>query len=154
MNSTSLYDMPKDMLIKLIATIKEDTMEEVETKMKECDIIMRYCSADNCKFYEVNQHFQNFKYLKNCSRCDQMLCKKHLPKNNEKCREECINITNDELQVFPIDANLFRVVNYGFIIRQEPDGTLTVISIEENNIRRDLTDDEKKIALNMGLQVL
>ena len=33
MSSTSLYDMPKDMLIKLIATIREDTIEEITDKI-------------------------------------------------------------------------------------------------------------------------
>ena len=164
MSSISLHDMPKDMLIKLIATIREDTIQETfkdTMKLVEEGLnsnhnhkyqplgYLKSCKHSNCKYFEISGYHQFHKDLKECDRCDNLLCSKHLPKNNEKCHDECTNKRSDLYK-----TNFSKIFNHGFILREDDDENLIVICIEEKGIRRNLTDDEKKIVLDMGLKVL
>ena len=164
MSSTSLHDMPKDMLIKLIATIREDTIQETfkdTMKLVEEGLnsnhnhqyqplgYLKFCKNSSCIYFEICEYHQFHKHLKKCARCDNLLCSKHLPKNNEKCHDECINKRSDIYR-----TNFSNIFNHGFILREDDDENLIVVCIEKNNIRRNLTDDEKKIAENMGLKLL
>lgn len=64
---------------------------------------------------------------------------------------------DEELSVIPIDGQdgWFRETNHGFIIRQEENGSITVHKIEDKNgTRRDLNENERKIAKAKGLQFI
>ena len=100
MNTTNLHDMPKDILIKLIATIREDTIEEIsdkifkETLQKVQDkfpgVYLECCSISNCKYFELSYNNRTH-FLEECKRCGSLLCSAHLPANKDiKCCETCI----------------------------------------------------------------
>ncbi len=64
---------------------------------------------------------------------------------------------NDELQVIEIEGHpgKYREVNHGFIVQQGEDGSLTSHQIDDPNSGwRDLKENEKKIALSLGIQVV
>jgi hypothetical protein len=50
------------------------------------------------------------------------------------------------------NPNMFEEINPGFILRQEHDGTVVAIAVEENGVQRNPTDDEKKTAQVLGLR--
>lgn len=59
---------------------------------------------------------------------------------------------DNTINVVPIPgSDLYKEVNNNFILRQDPDGTVVALSVEENGIQRDLTADEKKTAQILGL---
>ena len=98
MNTTNLHDMPKDMLIKLIATIREDavketfkdTMKLVEERLnsnKHRSASLMYlhsCKNSDCKYFEISEYYHTHKHLKKCYRCGNLYCDKHLSVN-KKC---------------------------------------------------------------------
>ena len=164
MSSTSLHDMPKDMLIKLIATIREDTIKETfnnTMKLVEEGLnsnhnhqyqplgYLNSCKNSSCMYFEISEYRQFHKNLKNCQRCNSLLCNEHLPKNNEKCHSECVNEKNELYR-----TNRIKIFKHGFILREDDDENLIVVCIEEKGIRRELTDDEMKIVLDMGLKLI
>ena len=61
-----------------------------------------------------------------------------------------------EIEVSEIEGRpgLYREMQHNFIIQQSPNGTLLAIKISDNGVERDLTDEEKKTAVNMGLAVI
>jgi len=63
---------------------------------------------------------------------------------------------NDELSVvaIPDRDGYFRETKYGFIVQQQEDGTVFSGAIDDNGTERELTDDEKKIATSLGIQIV
>lgn len=64
---------------------------------------------------------------------------------------------NDELQVveIPGEPGLYREVTYGFIVQpNSEDGSITALSIDDNGTRRDLRENERNIALKLGINVV
>jgi hypothetical protein len=61
--------------------------------------------------------------------------------------------TDNTINVVPIQgsSNMFKELNHGFILRQEHDGTVVALAVEENGVQRNLTADEKKTAQSLGL---
>jgi hypothetical protein len=78
-----------------------------------------------------------------------------LPGNTVKVEEEN-KVKNGELQVIEIEEHpgKYKEINHGFIVEQGENGTITAHKIEENGVWRDLKEDEKNIALKLGMQVL
>jgi hypothetical protein len=67
--------------------------------------------------------------------------------------EEPTAATDNTINVVPIpgNPNMFKELNHGFILRQEHDGTVVALAVEENGVQRNLTADEKKTAQVLGL---
>lgn len=61
----------------------------------------------------------------------------------------------EEIKVHEIDdrPGFYRELKYGFIVFQDTDGSLTTMQIDDNGIVRNLNDEEKKTALDIGLNV-
>jgi hypothetical protein len=76
-----------------------------------------------------------------------------LPNSSVKVTEESASGSN-ELQVVAINEDTYRETNHGFIITRKSDGSLVTDKVEDNGVFRDLKENEKKIALDLGLQVL
>ena len=61
-----LYSLPKDILVKLVATIREDVVKEYEEYKVKCleyerilkEISVVKCSKENCKAYAINNRIQ------------------------------------------------------------------------------------------------
>lgn len=72
-----------------------------------------------------------------------------------KVEDDCKTAIPDELTVeqLPNHEGYFKECKYGFIVTQPQEGTIIVHKIDNKGTWRDLTDEERKIALNMGLQV-
>lgn len=64
--------------------------------------------------------------------------------------------TDNTLNVVPIQGqpNMFKELNHGFIVRQEQDGTIVALYVEDNGNQRSLTADEKRTAQVLGLSFL
>ena len=64
--------------------------------------------------------------------------------------------TDNTLNVIPIQGNpgMFKELNHGFIVRQEHDGTIVALYVEDNGVQRNLTADEKRTAQVLGLSFL
>ena len=107
MDTTELYKLPKDILVKLITTIQEQTREEVK---KECSDQMRNvfekmhnydmtpCFINNCDKYKVHGTgtsilYSNSEFFSSCYRCTSEFCKEHLQYikelNGENYCEDC-----------------------------------------------------------------
>jgi hypothetical protein len=104
-----LYDLPKDMLVKLVATIREDSHKDLKAekkklkrKLKEVielgNIGIYKCSGNKCestymfthRYHEKSREFENFK---NCDLCNEDYCSKHIFKIEEgniceSCKDE------------------------------------------------------------------
>lgn len=78
-----------------------------------------------------------------------------LPGNSVKVTEDSSD-KNGELQVIEIEEHpgKYKEVNYGFIVEQGENGRVTAHKIEDNGVWRDLKENEKKIALELGIEVL
>jgi hypothetical protein len=94
-----LYSLPKDMLIKLVSTIREDTIKEYTEKMEDLQIrfnLMKEVSVnsqypiwvDKCSFldckgiyasdgrdYDASHNCEEIFYCKNC---DELFCDQHI----------------------------------------------------------------------------
>ena len=96
-----LYSLPKDILIKLISTIREDTIKEYDEKIKfikeefnHC-ISIEKCSFLNCDatlFLDKHINFPNcYKcyFMGCCKGCLKYYCNKHLKFDNGYYCIEC-----------------------------------------------------------------
>ena len=88
--------MPKDMLVKLVSTIKEETIKEYEEKMEEykakfnfvkefakkSGVHIKECSFPNCNATRIYDRYQlqdfTFDFIISCKECNKFYCKKHL----------------------------------------------------------------------------
>ena len=53
------------------------------------------------------------------------------------------------------EDGIYREMTHGFIVQPDPtDGSITAISIDDNGTRRELREDERKIALSLGINVI
>lgn len=76
-----------------------------------------------------------------------------LPNTSVKVTDEPTNMAT-ELSVVAFQDGKFRETTHGFIITQKEDGTLFTDQIIDNETLRPLKENEKKIALSLGLEVL
>ena len=60
---------------------------------------------------------------------------------------------NTRINVISTRDGLYLDLDHGFLIRIAPDGMPIVIAIEENGIRRSLTDLEKETVRNLGMGI-
>lgn len=62
---------------------------------------------------------------------------------------------SDVISVVPFEdePGFFLDINNNFILRQNEDGTVTALYADENGVRRDLTENEKRRVRSMGLYV-
>ena len=60
------------------------------------------------------------------------------------------------IRAVPIEGeeNMFRDLDYGFVLRQNSDGSILALTVEIEGYRRPLTTGEKRRALLMGLSVM
>ncbi len=65
------------------------------------------------------------------------------------------NPNDNTIRVVPIDgqSNMYRDVEHGFILRQDTDGFIVAVYVEENGVSRALTPNEKETAQLRGLNV-
>lgn len=103
-----LYSLPKDILVKLISTIREDTIQEYSKKIEELDIKLRlirevsynsiypielsYCSFPDCKSISASNYrdkdaFHNCEDMVFCDLCADTFCDKHL---NDGVCSDCL----------------------------------------------------------------
>jgi len=80
-----LYSLPKDILIKLIYTIREDTIKEYEEKLQKLDILeeslnINWCNYPNCKSFVLDHRYFTNDYY--CGNCEEMFCEDHM---DHKC---------------------------------------------------------------------
>ena len=96
MNS-DLYSLPKDMLVKLVSTIREDTVKEYEEKLKDLEeelkiyekVELAYCDILECPKKWPNTKAYNDDYLL-CWNCGGVFCKDHIKMYPKLCFcEEC-----------------------------------------------------------------
>ena len=61
----------------------------------------------------------------------------------------------EELSVVQIDGRpgFFKEENHGFIVEQTEDGQIIAHNVEVDGVERDLNEDERTIAINLGLRV-
>lgn len=76
------------------------------------------------------------------------------PMSHHESDNKEVTAENNEILVTPIEGDLFRDINTGFILKQNPNGTIIAIHIDENGKVRDLTPEEKEQARAMGLGVV
>lgn len=64
--------------------------------------------------------------------------------------------SRNEINCVPLEGEpgRYRETNYGFIVEQHADAGVVVIEIEDNGVRRELNDNERKLASGLGLQTL
>ena len=133
MEKSDLYKLPKDMLVKLLATIREDTIKEMEAKTLDISHIQRFNDSEKC-----------IKYLKYIINTPSVLIR-----NAKNC-----DYGPGELRVIPQSNNEYKEIDSGFILKQEDNGTVIAMGIEnDDGIRRELSEDEKVMARSMGLVV-
>lgn len=62
----------------------------------------------------------------------------------------------EQLDVVQIEnqEGMYREVHHGFIVKQEEDGSLTTMQVDVEGVCRELSEAERKIALNLGLNVV
>ena len=116
---SDLYSLPKDMLVKLIATIREDTIKEISKKYEDQmkDLQIRYdlmkevsdystypisveqCSFPNCEAMWGSNGRDTDSYYKCddrdwCESCGKMFCQQHIiiDSNNIYCDNCIINL--------------------------------------------------------------
>ena len=90
--NTDLYSLPKDMLVKLVSMIREDTIKEYEEKIelyqeKNCVMknlkIYHECSFPKCRAFQIIagmrgiKHF-NCKGIMRCRNCMEYFCDEHI----------------------------------------------------------------------------
>jgi len=105
--NTDLYSLPKDMLIKLVSTIREDTIKEVTDKYEEkFNFIMKSgnfideCDFSDCDSLRILNNINGIKHFKCeefrvCRECIRIHCDKHFIKTEkgyycEECREKFV----------------------------------------------------------------
>ena len=78
----------------------------------------------------------------------------HIPGTTVAVSEDA-SPQSTELNVvqIPDRDGYFREATHGFIVHQTKEGTIVAEKIDDNGVERDLNDNERKIAVNMGLQV-
>ena len=106
------------------------------------------------------------KYCKNC--LGKAAVKKGLEQNPPKSKVNAPSLegnvisiespkskANEEIVAHEIEdrPGFYREVNHGFIVFQDSDGSLTTMQIDDNGEVRSLTDEEKTIALELGLNI-
>jgi len=83
-----LYKLPKDMLVKLVAEIREDVKEEYEEKLRkvnvkidkavEAGIFYYHCSKNNCEnFYAMTEFGEMDEDFFYCEDCEREYCNNH-----------------------------------------------------------------------------
>lgn len=98
----SLYNLSKDMLIKLIATCQEEKDKEIkiikeklEIKAQQCNILEKLTDFSivtcfKCDGYEIVQ-YDEFENGNICDKCEKYICFEcgfyceHIDKNGEEC---------------------------------------------------------------------
>ena len=86
----SLYKLPKDLLVKLISTIRKDTVEEYEEKIKEKDKQinnLKYILAEvrqmyrfeiyECSYCDKYEVGDDLEYITFCYQCHKECCSDH-----------------------------------------------------------------------------
>jgi len=98
--SKDLYSLPKDILVKLISTIREDTIKEVtktvtnkyeKDKEELFDLIEIYlivsrCDETNCESKAIGNYTSEFykcKTFYKCNECRSFYCDKHIIYKND-----------------------------------------------------------------------
>ena len=67
---------------------------------------------------------------------------------------EQVEKKDNELQVTDIGDGFYQEVTHGFIVKPEDDGSVTALYIDDKGSRRELKEDERKIAKGMGMNVV
>lgn len=92
MNKISLYDLPKDMLFKLVTTISEETEKECQRKMELIIKELEYPNTCNsCNAIHIVKSdkiiYSNSKDdFYHCDKCIKQYCSKHISFKNICCR--------------------------------------------------------------------
>lgn len=86
----NLYNLPKDILVKLLTTIQEDTKREIDIKLESVFKKINYkahyffykCSVKDCNCYQVADDCGEILYINSepinqCFSCFKNFCKKH-----------------------------------------------------------------------------
>ena len=97
-----LYSLPKDMLVKLISTIREDTIKEITSKYREKIDFVSYvlesenetnslteCDFPGCNSMEIGITNEDYsfgcKYMIWCNKCSRYICDRHPIKTEIGC---------------------------------------------------------------------
>ena len=87
MSNINIYSLPKDLLFKLICTIREDLdkkyqneIKELEEGLKECEIFIDRCRNEGCSKFNIMKNGLNFyEQLYSCAYCwETFYCVDHL----------------------------------------------------------------------------
>ena len=94
-NRSQLYDLPKDILVKLVCKIRQETIEEITKPLQEeinrlltelklyreiTPPLLRYCDHEDCMEHEtyINDVLigRNITFV-SCRRCGSLFCENH-----------------------------------------------------------------------------
>ena len=86
---TNLYSLPKDMLVKIISTIREDTIKEYEEKVQELEdklkfyknVEILYCHEEGCDKKGAKGGDEIGDDYFYCNQCDEVFCESHIVYN-------------------------------------------------------------------------
>ena len=82
MNPIDLYELPKDMLVKLIATIQKENIREINCMKQYIN-----CAEEGCEiFINFSRDMPKFKNI-NCLTCYKFYCDSHDHLKNHKCNK-------------------------------------------------------------------
>jgi hypothetical protein len=116
----SLYELNKDMLIKLIMTIQEDTSKELNEIIDfliSCPRNFKKCEMENCKALGISEKIVGVllndinlvplrcNYIKQCDNCLKIYCDKHISKHN---RDINLKYNNGNIEIVIGECKVFK----------------------------------------------
>lgn len=88
MEVTSLYKLPKDLLVKMICMIKEEMRKEYQERVDDLEDKVRdaeylgvkysYCAYPECKKHNASNYKIKINDLHPCASCKKEFCEQHI----------------------------------------------------------------------------